>query len=154
MLWQAGEGLDLTPGCPNLIERIEGGLLSYGNEMTRENNPLEYGLEKYCQLDGSLDFIGKDALMEIAKQGHQREIRGLIFDGDPCPACQYPWPLSIDNRRIGYVTSAIWSPRFESNVALAMLDRDYWNASTRAEMITGDGSLRQGVVCELPLEGP
>jgi dimethylsulfoniopropionate demethylase len=153
-LWQAGEGLDLAPGCPNLIERIEGGLLSYGNEMTRENNPLECGLEKYCRLDGDLEFIGDQALIGIAARGHRREIRGLLFDGDPCPACQHPWPLAIDNRQAGYVTSAIWSPRFERNVALAMLERDYWNAGTRVALSAGDGSLREGVVCELPMEAP
>ena len=38
-LWDAGVDLEVAPGCPNLIERIEAGLLSYGNEMTRENNP-------------------------------------------------------------------------------------------------------------------
>jgi len=151
-LWQAGDGLGLSPGCPNLIERIEGGLLSYGNEMTRENNPLECGLEKYCQLDGSLEFIGKAALIEVAKNGHKREIRGLIFDGDPCPACQYRWPLSIDNRQVGYVTSAIWSPRFEKNIALAMLDREYWDHGTRVAVATVDGHQRDGFVSNLPME--
>lgn len=150
-LWQASDGLDLSPGCPNLIERIEGGLLSYGNEMTRENNPLECGLEKYCQLDGDLRYIGKAALVKIAEKGHAREIRGLIFDGDPCPACQYPWPLSIDNRQIGYVTSATWSPRFEQNVALAMLDRGFWDHGTRVVLMAGDNGQREGVVSNLPM---
>ena len=153
-LWQAGDGLDLSPGCPNLIERIEGGLLSYGNEMTRENNPFECGLEKYCQLDGDLQYIGKAALLKIAREGHAREIRGLIFDGDPCPACQYPWPLSIDNRQVGYVTSAIWSPRFDQNVALAMLDRGYWEHGTRVSLTAGDERPCAGVVSNLPMEAP
>ncbi|MCH2329706.1 MAG: dimethylsulfoniopropionate demethylase, partial [Rhodobacterales bacterium] len=43
-IWEAGIEFKISPGCPNLIERIEGGLLSYGNEFTRENNPLEIGL--------------------------------------------------------------------------------------------------------------
>jgi len=34
-LMQAGADLEVRAGCPNLIERIEGGLLSYGNDMTR-----------------------------------------------------------------------------------------------------------------------
>ena len=50
-LWDAvidaGQPFDIRPGAPNLIERIEGGLLSYGNDMTREHSPLE------CGLDGS-----------------------------------------------------------------------------------------------------
>ncbi len=43
-LMEAGKALDVHAGCPNLIERIEGGLLSYGNDMTRENTPHECGL--------------------------------------------------------------------------------------------------------------
>lgn len=65
-LWQAGADLQVLPGSPNLIERVEGGLLSYGNEMTRDDNPLECGLEDYCSLDGSVDYIGRDALQRIA----------------------------------------------------------------------------------------
>ncbi|MCP4819552.1 MAG: dimethylsulfoniopropionate demethylase, partial [Shimia sp.] len=38
-LMEAGRDLDVHAGCPNLIERIEGGLLSYGNDMTDDNTP-------------------------------------------------------------------------------------------------------------------
>ena len=151
-LWQAGTDLDISPGCPNLIERVEGGLLSYGNEMTGEENPLECGLERYCQLDGSIDYIGRDALLEIAEDGPVRMIRGLIFDGEACPACQYPWPVVVDGREVGYVTTAIWSPRFESNVALAMIERDYWDARTAITVLAEDGIERRGRVSNLPME--
>ena len=151
-LWQAGTDLDISPGCPNLIERVEGGLLSYGNEMTGEENPLECGLERYCQLDGSIDYIGRDALLEIAEDGPARMIRGLIFDGEACPACQHPWPVVVDGREVGYVTTAIWSPRFESNVALAMIERGYWDAHTEITVLAEDGIERRGRVSNLPME--
>ena len=41
LIWKAGEPYNIWPGSPNLIERIEGGLMSYGNEFNRSNNPLE-----------------------------------------------------------------------------------------------------------------
>ena len=63
-LWEAGKDLEVSPGCPNLIERVEGGLLSYGNEMTRGNNPLECNLEKFCDLNGFVQYIGKSRLLE------------------------------------------------------------------------------------------
>ena len=151
-LWQAGEGLELSPGCPNLIERIEGGLLSYGNEMTRQNNPLECGMGKFCQLDGSLDSIGMTALREIAARGHARQIGGLIFDGEACPAVQHPWPLLRGRQQVGHVTSAAWSPRLERNVALAMLERDHWDPGTEVVVHSGDGCKRTGVVSQLPME--
>ena len=151
-IWEAGEGLELTPGCPNLIERIEAGLLSYGNEMTRDNNPLECGMEQYCQLDGSVEYIGLAALRKIADRGVERRIRGVIFDGDACSAPQYPWPLSVDGQPAGHITSAIWSPRFEQNVALGMLERDYWAAETPVRVDCGNDRVRQGRVVDLPME--
>ena len=153
-LWDAGDGLELTPGCPNLIERVEAGLLSYGNEMTRENNPLECGMEQYCQLDGAVDYIGLAALQDISRQGPERLVRGIIFDGDQCPPCQYPWALTVEGKPAGQITSAIWSPRFEQNVALGMVERDYWTVDTQVEVDCGDGISRQGVVVDLPMEDP
>ena len=150
-LWQAGTDLDISPGSPNLIERVEGGLLSYGNEMTRAENPLECGLERYCQLDGSIDYIGRDALLKIVEDGPARMIRGLIFDGDACPACQHPWPVTVDGREVGYVTTAIWSPRFEQNIALAMIERGYWDAGTEITVLAEDGSERCGLISDLPM---
>lgn len=38
-LFEAGEDLNVRVGSPNLIERIEGGLLSYGSDMTRLRTP-------------------------------------------------------------------------------------------------------------------
>ena len=151
-LWTAGRDLDLAPGSPNLIERIEGGLLSYGNEMTRQNSPFECNLERYCRLDGGVDYTGRAALQRIAETGPARRIRGLVFDGDPCPPCRYPWSLQADNAYAGQVTSAIWSPRFEQNVALAMLERDFWDQGTRVRVDCGDGQSRHGVVTDLPME--
>jgi dimethylsulfoniopropionate demethylase len=150
-LWLAGSDFDLSPGCPNLIERVEGGLLSYGNEMTRAENPLECGLERYCQLDGSIDYIGREALVKIAENGPTRLIRGVIFDGEPCPPCQHPWPISIDGRQVGYVTTAIWSPRFDRNVALGMLDRGYWESGKAVTVVSSEGRQRRGIITDLPM---
>ena len=151
-LWEAGADLEVSPGCPNLIERVEGGLLSYGNEMTRDDNPLECGLEKYCQLDGSIEYIGRAALQRISKSGPQRMIRGVIFDGKPCPPCQYPWSLTVDGRQAGYVTTAIWSPRFERNVALAMLNGGFWDAGIEVCVDIANDTRRRGLVTSLPMD--
>ncbi len=47
-LMEAGRDLGVHAGCPNLIERIEGGLLSYGNDMTDNNTPHGCRLGKFC----------------------------------------------------------------------------------------------------------
>ena len=81
-IWKAGKKFNISPGCPNLIDRIEGGLMSYGNDFTKENNPYECNLEKYCKFDDH-DFIGKKALEKIKKSGLKQKMRGVMFGGKP-----------------------------------------------------------------------
>ena len=153
-LWQsimsAGEKYNITPGCPNLIERIEAGLLSYGNEMTNENNPLEIGLEKYCSLSSSVDYLGRDALLKIHEEGVERQIRGVVFNGDACPVCAKPWPVKVGNTEVGQITSAAWSPRLKRNVGLALIDRGFWQAGQSVSVYSSDGVCRDGEVSALP----
>lgn len=149
-IWEAGQAFDIAPGCPNLIERIEGGLLSYGNEMTRENTPLEIGLEKFCSLDGSVDYLGQAALQRAVDVGVGRQIRGVLFDGGPCPTCAAPWPVLVGDRQVGQITSAIWSPRLKRNVGLSLIDRAFWDPGKSVEVACADGTLRDGEVSALP----
>ena len=149
-VWQAGERHNITPGCPNLIERIEGGLFSYGNEMTRETNPLEFGLGKFCTLDGSIDFIGREALQKVARDGVAREIRGVMFDGPACPTCAIPWPVMVGAYQVGQITSGIWSPRLQRNIGLSLIDRAHWDIGTPVEVQYHDGSRRAGALSALP----
>lgn len=151
-LWQAGEEFNISPGCPNLIERVEGGLLSYGNEFTMANNLFECGFDEYCQLKSDVDFIGKQALQQIADQGRERLVRGVVFDGGSCPPCQHPWPLMVDGECVGEISTAIWSPRFEHNVALAMLEKGFWEAGTQVEVASSDGLIRKGFLTDLPMQ--
>ncbi len=154
-LWEAGKPLGVRAGSPNLIDRIEAGLLSYGNEMTRANNPLECGFEKYCALDGSIDFLGLAALQEIARQGVARRIMGLVFEGESCPTCMDPWPVKADDgtgTRVGQVTSAAYSPRRGCNVGLAMIDRACWTPGQSVAVVACDGISRKGNVAGLPFE--
>jgi dimethylsulfoniopropionate demethylase len=149
-IWEAGIEFEISPGCPNLIERIEGGLLSYGNEFTRENNPLEIGLGKFCSLDGSIDYIGRGALEKIASNGATKKIRGVIFEGDKCPTCSLPWSVMVGNERIGQITSAIWSPRLKKNVGLSLIDREYWSPQQAVEVHCQDNKIRSGEISRLP----
>ena len=150
-IWEAGQAFGIMPGCPNLIERIEGGLFSYGNEMTRDNNPLEYDMAKFLKLDGSVDFIGLTALQKIAEEGVRRQIRGLVFDGDRVPTWSTPWPVMVADRQVGQVTSGIWSPRLRANVGLSLIDRGYWDIGQEIVVHTPDGQTRAGTISDLPM---
>jgi dimethylsulfoniopropionate demethylase len=76
-LMEAGKDLDVHAGCPNLIERIEGGLLSYGNDMTDENTPHECGLGKFCNTQTAIGCVGRDALLRVMKTSFGLEMTAL-----------------------------------------------------------------------------
>jgi dimethylsulfoniopropionate demethylase len=148
-LLEAGQSLSVRAGCPNAIERIEGGLLSYGNDMTLLNNPLECGLDRYCHMGGDLDFLGRDALAKIKAEGVRRKIVGLKFSSDSIPACSDAWPVSHAGERIGEVTSAAISPLFKCGIAFAMLARGHWQEGHTVTVETPEGP-REAAVARLP----
>ncbi len=147
MLMEAGKDLDVRAGCPNGIERVEGGLLSYGGDVTMEHTPFEAGLGKYCHLDRATTCLGREAL--IAKKEPVRQIRPVEIEGDPIIFTQYPWPLRDGRAQpVGRISSAAWSPDFRTNIAIAMVDRAHWHAGARLEAETPDGP-RSVVVREM-----
>lgn len=148
-LFEAGSDLNVRAGCPNLIERIESGLLSYGNDMTRENTPYEAGLGRFCKGDAAKDCIGADALQRELENGPKRQIRGLKILGEAVPACQNTWPVFVNGERAGQVTSAAWSPGFKMNVAIGMIDRAHWDIGTRVNVMTPNGE-QPAEICTLP----
>ena len=150
-LWQAGQKYNISPGCPNLIDRIEGGLMSYGNDFTSENNPLECNLDKYCKTEDDHDFIGKEALQKIQKNGVKQKIRGILFDGEPLTGIGQPLPvLSNENKKIGQITSGIYSPRIKNNIGLSMILKDYWEIGENIIVQMLNGEKKSGTITTLP----
>jgi len=129
-LMEAGRDLDVWAGCPNLIERIEGGLLSYGNDMTDDNTPHECGLGKFCNTQTAIGCIGRDALLRVAAEGPIQQIRPISIGGDPVGPCDRWWPVLADGKRVGRVSSAAWSPDHKTNVAIGMVRLTHWDAGT------------------------
>jgi len=147
-LFEAGKDLDVRAGCPNLIERIEGGLLSYGNDMTDDNTPHECGLERFCDTQTAIGCIGRDALLRVTKEGPVQQIRALAIEGPPVSVCREWWPVMGNAKRVGRVSSAAWSPDFDTNVAIGMVRMTHWDAGDEVQVITPDGP-RAAVVREI-----
>lgn len=146
-LFEAGRDLDVRAGCPNLIERVEGGLLSYGNDMTDDNTPHECGLGRFCDTQTAIGCIGRDALLRVAKEGPTKQVRALELDGGPVPPCDRVWDIEANGKRVGQVTSAAYSPDFKTNVAIGMVRMTHWDSGTEVQVRTTDG-MRDAVVRE------
>lgn len=138
-LMEAGRAHDVHAGCPNLIERIEGGLLSYGNDMTRANTPHECGLGKFCNTQTAIGCVGRDALLRVAQEGPVRQIRAIQIEADSLPGCDRLWPLMAGKKRVGFVTSAAVSPDFGCGVAIGMVRVTHWDEGTELTVETPEG---------------
>ena len=150
----AGEPLGLRPGHTSTIRRIEGGMLSYQADMTAANNPYELGLDRLVDLDMEADFIGKDALRSIQQSGVKQRQVGLILNGAALsgPNTAY-WPLRAGDQVVGRITSAVYSPRLEQNIALAMVADDYSVLGTQLEADLSN-EVREVTVVEKPFFDP
>ena len=134
--------------APNIIRTIEGGLLSYGGDFGREHNPFTIGLGRLVNLDQEIDFIGKEALKVTKEKGVTEKLVGIELEGDPIiKAPENFWPvIDSDNKKIGRVSRAFFSPRLKKNIGLAIVDIDYAAEETRFYVATPNGDLESLVV--------
>ena len=144
-LWErimaAGEAFGLKPGHTSSIRRIEGGMLSYHADMDLLTNPFELGMDRLVGLDADHDFIGKDALTKIKNQGITRKQIGIEIDGARLtgPNTTF-WALKRNGETVGKVTSAVYSPRLEQNIALALIKTEFADIGTTGVIETPAGT--------------
>jgi len=148
-LFEEGKELNVKPGCPNLIERIESALLSYGNDMDNDDNPLECGLDKYISLDTEINFLGKDKLKQIKKNGLIKKLMGVIIEAKEINVSKSIELIDKDNLKIGELRSGVYSPHFKKVIGIAMINKPYYNLSQTFK-ISINGTIFEGKVCDLP----
>ncbi len=148
-LFELGKEFNVKPGCPNLIERIESGLLSYGNDIDNNDNPLECGLDKYVNLDNDIDFLGKEKLQEIRKLGIIKKLRGVKIETKEIDISKSIKLFDEKNNEIGELRSGAYSPHFEKVIGIAMIFKPYWSISQPFK-IQINGETFSGKICDLP----
>jgi aminomethyltransferase len=99
--------------------RLEAALRLYGNDMDEGVNPYEAGLGWTVRLDKG-DFVGRDALASVKREGPKRAIVGLkTAAGD---IARHGAAVFTGGRRIGTVTSGTHSFFLGHPIALAMVE--------------------------------
>ncbi len=157
-LWEhlmaVGGPMGLHPGHTSSIRRIEGAMLSYQADMDLSVNPIELGMERLLDLDADIEFIGRDALRRIRDEGVRRRFVGLVLDGEPLVGSNASkWPVRLGDTEVGFVTSAVYSPRLEQNLALAIVGVEAAELGTELAIDADDGE-RRGVVSPKPFYDP
>jgi glycine cleavage system aminomethyltransferase T len=144
-LWQAvleaGKPHDIAVIGPSHIRRIEGGILALGADMWYDTNPYEVGMgySWMVDLEAGSDFIGKQALARIKREGPKRKLVGVEIGGERLGAYNDGsmidfFPVHRDGGRIGEVTSACFSPRLEKNIGYAMVPIEHAELGTELEV--------------------
>jgi aminomethyltransferase len=131
------------------ILRVEAGLvvLDYDYE-AHERTPYDLSFDRVVAL-GKVDFLGSDALKEIA-QNPPRRMKTLRLDGEQIP--DYGVEVARDGEPVGTLTSPAVSPRF-GPIALAILETSVSADGERVEVAIGDSTV-EATVGPLPIYDP
>ena len=148
-LFQRGKEFDVKPGCPNLIERIESGLLSYGNDFDNQDNPFECGFEKYVNLESDVVFLGKEKLKKIKSDGIKRKLMGVHIETNEISLTGSVNITNSDGNIIGDLRSACYSPHFKKVIGIAMINEPFCKMSVTGKVEIGGKNIALKV-CELP----
>ena len=148
-LFEIGKEFNVKPGCPNLIERIESALLSYGNDMDINDNPFECGFDKFVNLDSDITFLGKEKLKKIKSEGISKKLMGVQIDTKEISLSESLDIKNENNAKIGELRSACYSPQFKKVIGIAMINSPYWEVSESIQ-IEINGNTFNGKVCDLP----
>jgi aminomethyltransferase len=145
---KAGKRYNIAPTGPSDIRRIEAGILNYGIDMTLDNNPYELGLERLVNLDKAADFIGREALRRIQKEGVKKKLVGVEIGGKPMDMNMTRYPIKGG----GLVTSCVYSPRLKKNIGYAILPVE--RSSEKKLRVEVPGGVRNATIVPMPFIDP
>ena len=154
MIWntimEAGKPWDIAPIAPSVIRSIEGGLLSYFSDISRNDNPYTFGMDRLVDLEMDKDFVGKEALRQIRDKGADRRLVGIEIEGSPMKTGNNEfWKVSKDGREVGHLTRCTWSPRLEKNIGYVNVASDCAELGTELTIHTTESD-RTATVCPWP----
>lgn len=129
-LLEAGSEFGIKPcglGARDSL-RLEAGLCLYGNDIDDDTNPLEARLGWVVKFKKPSDFIGKEALMRIRKEGLKRTRVGILMEERGIP--RHGYEVLDGEEPIGVVTSGGLSPTLGVGIAMGYVSREYRKLET------------------------
>jgi aminomethyltransferase len=151
---EAGEEFGIRVAAPSMAKRIEAGMMNYGSDMTIEHNPFQIsGLERLVE-EQPQDYIGKEALERIRREGVMRKLVGIEFEGGPLDIDPADfWPAFHDGEEVGKVTDAVWSPRLERNIGYVWVPIELAEPGHKLDVESQHGPL-VGTTAAIPFVDP
>ena len=140
------------------MARVEAGLFMIEVDYTstshawiepQKSSPFELGLDWTVALDKQGYFVGRRALEREKKEGSAWKMAGLEVEWEgmerlfkdvgmppqiPGIAVRGSLPIFVGNVQVGYASTSTWSPLLKTYIALAHLQKPYYEIGTRVRM--------------------
>ena len=159
-LMEAGADYGITPvGILAMdMARVEAGLFMIEVDYTstshawiepQKSSPFELGLEWTVALDKQGYFVGRRALEREKREGSAWKMMGLEVEWEgmeklfknvglppqiPGMAVRGSLPIMVGNVQAGYASTSTWSPLLKKYIALAHLQKPYYQVGTNVRM--------------------
>ena len=117
--------------------RLEMGYSLYGNDLTEEITPLEANLGMFINL--KRDYVGRAALSKQKEEGLNRIL--IPFKTTSRRSARKDFEVFQNDKKIGFVTSAAFSPILNVGIGLAMVDTGEFNEEMPFELKDKRGSI-------------
>ena len=159
-LMDAGADYGITPvGILAMdMARVEAGLFMIEVDYTstshawiepQKSSPFELGLDWTVALDKKGYFVGRRALEREKREGSAWKMMGLEVEWEgmerlfkdvglppqiPGMAVRGSLPIFVGNVQVGYASTSTWSPLLKKYIALAHLQKPYYEVGTKVRM--------------------
>lgn len=135
----AAEGiLPIGLGARNTL-RLEAKMALYGNDIDETTTVLEADLGWIAKLDKG-EFLGRAALLRQKSEGVRRLLVGFEMVGKGIARDHYP--IVIEGREVGFVTSGSPAPYLKRNIGLAYLPIEYAKPGIEFDVLVRDKPVR------------
>lgn len=150
----AGEEFAIRPIAPCEARRIEAGIFNYNSDMTIDDTPFHLmGLERLVE-EQPQDYIGKEALERIRREGVDRKLVGIELEMQELEAeLEWFWPVHHGGREVGKVTDAVWSPGLRKSIGFVWVPIDLAEPGNELDVETPDGIVK-GRTAAIPFVDP
>ena len=143
---ELGNEFSLKVGSVNQARRIESGILSWGVDMSQNENPFEVGLGRLVESETEDEFIGKKAIQQLSKMEQKKVLVGIKLNSENFLNNETFWNIIKDQKIIGKLTSVSYSPRLKYNIGLGLVETKFSDIGTKFNIEAYDELVNSEIV--------
>lgn len=120
-----------------------------GSPLGENLSPIELGLKGL--VDFNKEFVGRDAIIEVAEKGCERSLVGIKTDGKG--NTHENLKIQYDDREIGFSSRISYSQAMGCCIGFAVVDSQFVGFGQEVQIV-GDDVVAGGQIVKLPFDCP